>query len=109
MSEEKYDLIAHLVRQIKWSSETFGPGNRLNGVLDHIGKELDEIKANPSDLEEWIDLILLAFDGAWRSGFSAAEIAQALEAKQSKNEARKWPDWRSAPADKAIEHIKGAK
>ncbi|CEI76891.1 Uncharacterized protein PAE221_02479 [Pseudomonas aeruginosa] len=28
----------------------------------------------------------------------------ALDAKQTKNESRSWPDWRTAPADKAIEH-----
>ena len=31
-------------------------------------------------------------------------IVAAIDAKQTKNEARKWPDWRTQPTDKAIEH-----
>ena len=62
--------------------------------MDHIKKEIKEIEENPEDLEEWIDLIILGFDGAWRQGYSAEEIVECLEAKQSKNETREWPDWR---------------
>lgn len=98
------DLVAHLHRQREWSERTFGPGHRTAGVLDHIRKELKEIEESPLDLSEWIDVAILAFDGAWRAGYSPEEIAAALVAKQIKNEARKWPDWRTIPMDKAIEH-----
>lgn len=67
-------------------------------------KELREIEADPADLSEWIDVAILALDGAWRAGFSPAEIIAAMLAKQAKNERRKWPDWRTMPTDKAIEH-----
>lgn len=100
------DLIQHLQRQRGWSEETFGPGHRTKGLLDHIEKELEEIELKPLDLEEWVDLVLLALDGAWRSGHTSKQIADALEAKQSKNENREWPDWRTAPKNKAIEHVK---
>ncbi len=100
------NLIIHLIRQRVWSSKTFGPGPRLLAVLDHITKELGEVYANPTDLEEWIDIVLLAFDGAWRSGHSPREIAEALEAKQLKNEAREWPDWKEVALDSAIEHVR---
>ncbi|WP_395734124.1 dATP/dGTP pyrophosphohydrolase domain-containing protein [Prosthecobacter sp.] len=103
-----YDLIAHLERQVKFSEKTFGPGCRTFGILDHIRKELAEIDADPMDLEEWVDVILLAFDGAWRIGAKPWEIAQAIEAKLTKNENRTWPDWRTAPAGKAIEHTRSA-
>ena len=76
----------------------------LAGVVDHIRKELREIEAEPGDLKEWIDVAILALDGAWRSGASPAEILAALVAKQDKNEARTWPGWRGADPDKAIEH-----
>lgn len=102
---QTFDLITHLHRQKKWSQETFGPGARLAGVLDHIQKEIEEVRSKPTDLEEWIDLVLLSFDGAWRAGYSPEEITLALNAKQTKNESRNWPDWRDAPPDKAIEHI----
>jgi len=99
-----FDLYSHLERQREWSGNTFGPGLRTAGVLDHIRKELKEIEADPSDLKEWIDVIILAFDGAWRTGASLGTILDALQAKQLKNEKRKWPDWRTADPDKAIEH-----
>ncbi|WCU06394.1 DUF550 domain-containing protein [Pseudomonas aeruginosa] len=94
----------HLHRQRRFSERTFGPGSRAAGVIDHIRKELREIEEAPGDLAEWIDVVILALDGAWRTGATPAQIIDALVAKQTKNEARTWPDWRSAPADKAIEH-----
>ncbi len=94
----------HLERQRAWSSSTFGPGRRTLGVLDHIRKELDEIAADPDDLEEWVDVIILGFDGAWRHGWEPQQIIDAIKAKQAKNEARTWPDWRTMSQDQAIEH-----
>ena len=102
-----FDLTEHLRRQRHWSFCTFGPGERSKGVVDHIRKELAEIEASPLDLEEWVDLILLAFDGAWRAGHEPEGIVGGIEAKQSKNEARDWPDWRTQSPDHAIEHVRG--
>lgn len=101
-----FDLVAHLERQRAWSLRTFGPGQRTAGVIDHIRKELREIEAQPNDLEEWVDLILLAMDGAWRAGHSPEAIALGVDAKQAKNEARNWPDWRTVDPGKAIEHVR---
>lgn len=103
---EHYDLVSHIFRQRSFSLRAFGPGSRKEGVIDHIRKELKEIEAIPNDLEEWIDVVLLAIDGAWRSGATPQEIADALLAKLEKNESRVWPDWRTAEPGKAIEHIR---
>ncbi len=94
----------HLSRQRHWSRKTFGPGARTEGVLDHISKELNEIRADPTDVGEWVDVIILAFDGAWRAGWEPQEIIDAIVAKQTKNEARTWPDWRTMSENEAIEH-----
>ncbi len=99
-----FDILAHLQRQREFSEHTFGPGARTAGICDHIRKELKEIEADPGDLTEWIDVVILAFDGAWRAGGSPQQIIDAIVAKQTKNEGRTWPDWRTVPADKAIEH-----
>lgn len=106
MKPVTYDLVAHLQRQKAFSERTFGPGQRTAGVLDHIRKELREIEAEPGDLGEWIDVVLLAFDGAWRAGHSPENIAEALLLKQARNEQRNWPDWRTQPTDRAIEHVR---
>ena len=95
---------AHLAHQREWSTTTFGPGARTLGVLDHIRKELAEIEADPSDVGEWVDVVILAFDGAWRAGWEPQEILDAIAAKQARNEARTWPDWRTMSPDQAIEH-----
>lgn len=100
------DLIEHLHRQRDFSERTFGPGQLTEGVLDHIRKELREIEEAPTDLEEWIDVVMLALDGAWRAGYTPEQIAAQLEEKQKKNEGRTWPDWRTAEPGKAIEHVR---
>jgi len=100
------DLIKHLHRQMAFSEKTFGPGVRTKAILDHIRKELKEIEAAPHDLEEWVDLVLLALDGAWRAGHAPEGIAEGIVAKLLKNENRDWPDWRTADPDKAIEHVR---
>lgn len=103
---EGFDLLAHLVRQREWSERTSGPGPRTKGVVEHIRKELREIEADPTDVSEWIDVVILALDGAWRAGYSPLQIIAALEAKQTKNENRNWPDWCTLSPDKAIEHVR---
>lgn len=101
---EGFDLVAHLHRARSFSERTFGPGARTAGVVDHIRKELREIEADPSDVMEWIDVVILAFDGAWRAGWTPEEIVAAIVTKQTKNEGRTWPDWRTTDPNKAIEH-----
>lgn len=104
----RFDMLIYIARQRTWSADTFGSGDRTQGVLDHIRKELGEIEENPDDLEEWIDVIILALDGAWRRGYSPQRIVDALAAKQLKNMQREWPDWREAAPDQAIEHVRDA-
>ena len=99
-----YDLVTHIYRQRAFSERTFGPGDRATGIVAHIRKELAEIEAAPGDLTEWIDVILLAIDGAWRAGHLPEVIAAALAEKQRINECREWPDWRTADRDAPIEH-----
>lgn len=107
-----FDLIAHLKRQRAFSRATFGPGSRTKGVVDHVRKELVEIEEStlgfscPAVLEEWIDVVILGLDGALRTGATPEQIVEALEYKQTKNEGRDWPDWRTADPDKAIEHVR---
>lgn len=103
----------HLLRQMAFSRCTFGPGSRQSGVIDHIRKELDEIQESEGNPTEWIDVVILALDGLWRSLVfdynlthveAKAAIANHYAIKLAVNETRIWPDWRTADPDKAIEH-----
>lgn len=107
-SAEAFDFVVHLARQAEFSARTFGPGARVAGVCDHIRKELIEVETSGGDLKEWVDVIILGLDGAWRSGATPQEIIAAIVAKQAKNEARTWPDWRTMDPNKAIEHQRDA-
>ncbi len=109
------DLKQHLLRQMAFSHATFGPGTRTKGVVDHIRKELVEVEEGGGDSAEWVDVVILALDGLTRQlaycngerqhPETVAEIAAVMIAhKQARNEARDWPDWRTADQDKAIEH-----
>jgi hypothetical protein len=103
---------AHLERQRAWSDATFGPGRRTEGVVDHITRELDEVEADPDDLGEWADVIILALDGGTRLaaalGLPMQAVIDAVVAKQTRNEGRAWPDWRTADPNRAIEHDRSA-
>lgn len=95
-------LSAWIDRQREWSLQTFGPGRRIDGLCKHIEKETNEIRENPN-LFEWIDVIILALDGAHRAGYSSEEIIMALENKQRINFGRQWPAW--VPEDTPSEHV----
>ena len=96
------DLKQYIINQIRWSSKAFGPGKLDAQIIDHIKSELSEIEKAPGDLMEWVDVISLAFDGAWRNGHTHSEIADAMEKKQDINRNRKWPHWRKAEPGKKI-------
>jgi hypothetical protein len=110
------NLRQHLLRQMAFSHATFGPGRRTDGVIDHIQKELIEVRDMGGAGAEWVDVVILALDGLTRQlAFSIAGARQDPEriaklacdmilAKQTCNEARSWPDWRTQSADHAIEH-----
>lgn len=110
------DLKQHLLRQMAFSTATFGPGRRTLGVVDHITKELREVLESNGSPSEWVDVVILALDGFSRSllyqdgqvppsrDVVADMVCAILENKQSKNENRVWPDWRKSDPNKAIEH-----
>jgi hypothetical protein len=113
------DLKQHLIRMMAFSHATYGPGERTDGLLDHIAKEVEEVRRSGGKPEEWVDIVILALDGLTRSlAFAdgdtidmrgdpdavARDACLAILAKQSTNERRSWPDWRTADTGKAIEH-----
>ncbi len=100
------NLVKYLKRQLAWSSSTFGPGERTEGILDHILKEMIEVREDPESVEEWVDIAILALDGALRVGHGPDAIARQLTLKLHINEHRKWPTPEEMEHHKAIEHIR---
>jgi hypothetical protein len=96
-------LFRLLAEQISWSGRTFGTGRRTKGICEHIRRELTEIEAAPDDLSEWVDVMILAMDGAWRTGHTAGEIVQALAQKMRINQERVW-NTRGKTENDPIEH-----
>ena len=94
--------------QRQWSDDTLGPGKRTAGVLAHIKKEVEEVAKKPTDLSEWIDLIILAIDGATRQGYTGTEVIRAYHAKMMENTLREWPPIPEGgfPEDMAVEHVR---
>lgn len=92
MTTEAFNLVAHLERQREFSLATFGPGKRLPGILALLGDGIDDLSAAPSDLMKWANLVLQAFDGAWRQGFEPADIVAAIAVKHALNEKTDWPE-----------------
>jgi len=84
------DLVEYIEAQRCWSIRIFGEGQRTKGICEHIRKELLEIEAMPLDVFEWVDVIILALDGAWRAGYTAEQIVAALKEKQRINFSRTW-------------------
>lgn len=103
------NLASYVAAQRQWSERTFGPADRNNGIIDHVRKELIEIEQaqTPEErLAEWVDVVILALDGCWRTGASPEDVERALHLKQTVNINREWPDWRAQPEGKAIEHVR---
>ena len=99
--------------QWAFSTETFGPRiengtaeQNAAGCIDHIREEIEEVAADPSDIMEWVDIVMLATDGAMRVGFTPEQFIDAYYEKLQINKARDWPDWRTAEPGKAIKHVK---
>jgi hypothetical protein len=97
---------AFLERMLAFSLKTFGPGERLAAHLSHLREELDEVDDNPTDPFEWADVIILAAGGAMRQGIEPQALLDAVGAKLAKNEARTWPDWRTVPDGRHINHVR---
>jgi len=103
-----FDLVEYLTVYREFSERTYGPPSpiRLQGVIDHLRKEVQEISEAPMDQTEWVDVVILALDGLWRIGLTSEEVAQAITDKVAINMDREWPDWRNVDPSRAIEHIK---
>jgi hypothetical protein len=109
--------------QGEWSEKTFGPSSQRGpvGPLKHLAKEAEEsqIAWRAAEMskggqreqaeyagfeEEMADDLSLVVDAARRGGMTPQRLLEKAMQKLEKNKASQWPDWRTQPADEAIEH-----
>lgn len=86
------DFLNFLTEKKRWSYQTFGEGYKLEKICKHIESELVEIRETPNDLYEWVDLILLALDGALRVAKSPMAVLSTIYKKHQINVDREWVD-----------------
>lgn len=89
-----------------WSQETFGSDKERGpeGPLKHMRKEIEEVLANPTDLQEYADLLLLLLDASRRAGIGPYSLIRAGQAKLKINKERTWP--KPTGMSDAVEHVK---
>jgi hypothetical protein len=86
----------------KWQAATF-PGQKQDGKIAHLHKEILEMMAAPSDISEQADVLILAIGlialtrtrwspGAICTAANAREVLVAAHAKLEINKLRKWID-----------------
>jgi len=84
----------YLQEQYQWSIATFGSGKCTQGLISHIIDELNKVVERPDDMEEWIDVAMLALDGALRlsrrKGREHEEVMECLWHKLAINHRRQW-------------------
>ena len=78
-------------RKYKWSLKTFGEKPNAAPLIKHVRREVKECADQPGDLIEWVDVVLLALDGAARYAHANGhEFVAAMMGKQIVNCRRKW-------------------
>lgn len=90
-----FSLKEHIAEQIAWSEATFGPREVRNhvGPLNHLIKEIEEIRKDPEDIVERVDALFLVIDATWRAKSEHLDLFPTL-----------W-DWDQArPAADCTEH-----
>ena len=81
------------------------PDQKLAGKLAHLGREVDELRANPDDPMEWADVLILFLGAAALHDLSASALLLFANHKLTICESRKWGP---ADADGVHHHIEEA-
>ena len=59
-------LLSEFIEMKRAHSEVAYDDEHFTDILEHAEHEIQEIRETPDNIEEWVDLALLAMDGAWR-------------------------------------------
>lgn len=75
-------------------------------LVVRLRRRVEELALDPRRLDLLAGVFVLSAAIACRARYSLESLVEMLFKKQAKNMARKWPDWRTAPKGKAIEHVR---
>ena len=83
-------------------TDTVFSGGTARAKALHLAEEAKEAAADPADIIEWADCMILLLDGARKAGFTTHDLYQAVLRKMDINYKRKWgaPD-----ADGVVRHV----
>lgn len=84
------------------SRKQFGEGKRTGSLTKKISQELEEVIAQPDDLEEWVDILILAMDGYWRHGGTSEWLLHDLHNKLCVVAERTYP---KTDEDTPVQHV----
>jgi hypothetical protein len=87
-----------------FTEKTF-PGATAKSKALHLAEEAHEAAADPGDVIEWADCLILLLDGARRSGFSTDDLFAAVQRKMEINKKRTWG---AADENGVFRHVKTA-
>ena len=85
-----WDFFKVMENWAKWSDSVWGENRPPNGTVNHLVEEAAELAENPTDIMEYVDVIMLAVDGLRQAGFDFAEFTDAAIKKLAINKAREW-------------------
>ena len=74
---------------MQWQADTFA-GQTQAANLAHLDLEVAELRLNPDNLEEAIDVIFLALQVAGTAGHTSDDVVLALWRKLRRNRTRTW-------------------
>lgn len=84
------DAFVQMLREIGiWAAATF-PGESMDEKLTHLCEEIEEARADPANVEEWADAVILVFDAARAAGHTPDQIVLGVRRKFFKNQNRTW-------------------
>jgi len=87
-----------------FTEKTFPNATAKSKAL-HLAEEAHEAAADPADVLEWADCMILLLDGARKAGFSTNDIHRAVLKKMEINKQRAW---NAADKDGVVRHVKAA-
>lgn len=88
----------------QWADGVFGSRfGSPHGIIEHLSREVEELRAEPFASEEYADMLMLVMDAARNAGFDMTALYGATWRKLEVNRARQWgtPDEHGI-----IEHVR---